>query len=144
MVVKLKVVNGKHAGTTYLVWKSPYIIGRHEQADLRIGNSQVSVYHCCIIIRGTEVWVRDMDSTNGTFVNDERIDGEQRLRIGDCVKAGPAQFEVLQEATGAIPEADRDGYTPTDPAIPAPPKTSRTAKSEEKRKRPAEEDDDAD
>ena len=130
MIVKLKVANGKQSGTTYLVWKSPYIIGRHEQADLRIGNPQVSVYHCCVIVRGNEVWVRDMDSTNGTLVNGELIErgGEVRLRIGDQIKAGPATFEVLQEATGAIPEPDRDGYTPTDPAIPAPPATMRTPK----------------
>ena len=125
MIVKLKVVNGKHAGTMYLVWKSPYIIGRHEQADLRVGSSQVSVYHCSIIIRGNEVYVRDMDSTNGTFLNDKRVDGELRLGIGDCVKVGPAQFEVLQEATGVIPEADRAGYGTTEPALPAPPKTGK-------------------
>ena len=120
MIVKLRVANGKHTGTTYLVWKSPYIIGRHEQADLRVGSPQVSVYHCSVLKRGNEVWVRDMDSTNGTFVNDEQISGEVRLGIGDKIRVGPAVFEVVQEATGYVPEANRDGYTPTVPEIPAP------------------------
>src|SRR5580692_5035150 len=103
MVVKVRVVNGKKAGTTYLVYKSPYIIGRHEQADLKIDNPQVSVYHCSIVIKGNEVWVHDMDSTNGTFINSERVNKERRLVIGDRVQIGPAVFEVLQEATGVVP-----------------------------------------
>lgn len=124
MIVKLQLANGKHAGTTYIVWTSPYIIGRHAQANLQIDNTRVSVYHCCLLIRGTEVWVRDMDSTNGTFVNDEQLTGERRLKLGDRIQVGPAVFDVLQEATGAVPLDDRDEYTPTSPALPAP-KTAR-------------------
>ena len=89
MIVKLQIANGKPAGTTYIVWKSPYIIGRHAQANLQIDNVRVSVYHCCLLIRDTEVWVRDMDSTNGTFVNDELIEGERRLKLGDRLQVGP-------------------------------------------------------
>jgi pSer/pThr/pTyr-binding forkhead associated (FHA) protein len=124
MLVKLRVTNGKAAGTTYIVWKTPYVIGRHAQANLQIDNSKVSVYHCCLILRGAEVWVRDMDSTNGTLVNDEPID-EVRLALGDRLQIGPAILEVLQEATGALPMDDRDDYTPTNPALPAAPKTTK-------------------
>lgn len=117
MIVKLRVANGKHAGTSYLVHKSPYIIGRHEQADLRIGNAQVSVQHCCVVIRGTEVWVRDLGSTNGTYVNDAHLDGEARLGVGDRIQVGPAVLEVVQEATGFLATADRDGYSSTQVAM---------------------------
>jgi pSer/pThr/pTyr-binding forkhead associated (FHA) protein len=123
MLVKLRVTNGKHAGTTYIVWKSPYIIGRHAQANLQIDNQKVSVYHCCLSLRGNEVWVRDMDSTNGTLVNDAQITGEVRLSIGDRIQVGPAVLEVIQEATGAVRMDDRDEYTATAPAMPAAPKT---------------------
>ena len=118
MVVKVRVVNGKKAGTTYLVYKSPYIIGRHEQADLKIGNPQVSVYHCSIVIKGNEVWVHDMDSTNGTFINSERVNKERRLVIGDRVQIGPAVFEVLQEATGVVPAERHEDYSLTVMNIP--------------------------
>jgi pSer/pThr/pTyr-binding forkhead associated (FHA) protein len=66
-----------------------------------------------------------MDSTNGTFVNDEQIEGEVRLALGDRIQVGPAILEVLQETTGALPMDDRDEYTPTNPALPAVPKTSK-------------------
>jgi pSer/pThr/pTyr-binding forkhead associated (FHA) protein len=125
MVVKIRAANGKKVGTTFLVWKSPYIIGRHEQADLKITNPQVSVYHCSIVIRGNEVWVRDMDSTNGTFINDERVKGEERLGIGDRLQVGPAVFEIIQEATGVIPEENHDNYSSTQLNIPEAPAPAR-------------------
>jgi pSer/pThr/pTyr-binding forkhead associated (FHA) protein len=136
MLVKLRVSNGKAAGTTYLVWKTPYIIGRHAQANLQIDNTRVSVYHCCLIMRGTEVWVRDMDSTNGTFVNDEQITDEVRLSLGDRIQVGPAILEVLQEATGAIPMGDRADYTPTAAALPAVPKLDRQSPKTDRQKHP--------
>ncbi len=125
MLVKLRVTNGKHAGTTYIVWKSPYIIGRHARANLQIDHSRVSVYHCCLTVRGNEVFVRDMDSTNGTFLNDQLLDDEVRLKLGDRIQVGPAILEVLQEAAGALRMDDRDDYTPTSPAMPAAPKTTK-------------------
>jgi pSer/pThr/pTyr-binding forkhead associated (FHA) protein len=130
MLVKLRITNGKHAGTTYVVWKTPYVVGRHALANLRIDNRRVSVHHCSVVLRGTEVWVRDMNSTNGTAVNDAVLEpgGEKRLSIGDRIQVGPAVLEVLQEATGVVPLHDRDEYTPTDPALPVSPKTIKTAK----------------
>ena len=127
MIVKLRVANGKHEGTTYLVHKSPYLIGRHDQADLRIGNPQVSVQHCVVIIRGTEVWIRDLGSTNGTYVNEEVLDGERRLGVSDVIQIGPALFEVIQEATGFLRDVDREGYTPTPPVLPALPNPPKVA-----------------
>jgi len=128
MIVQLRLANGKQAGTTYLIWKSPYIIGRHAAANLQVNDPRVSVYHCCVMIRGNEVWVRDMDSTNGTTVNDEPLVGEKRLTLGDRIQVGPAVFEVIQKASGALPMDDRDEYTPTSPELPAPPKTARHKK----------------
>jgi len=39
--------------------------------------------------------IRDFESTNGTFVNDEPITGEQELKMGDEIQIGPLKFEVL-------------------------------------------------
>jgi pSer/pThr/pTyr-binding forkhead associated (FHA) protein len=122
MIVQLRLANGKQAGAMYLVWKSPFIIGRHQQADLQIGDQRVSVHHCCIVVRDNEVWVRDMDSTNGTLVNDEKLEGEKRLAIGDRIQVGPAVFEVLQKATGLVRLDDRDEYAPTRSELPPPEK----------------------
>jgi pSer/pThr/pTyr-binding forkhead associated (FHA) protein len=128
MLVYLRLANGKQAGTSYYVWKSPFIIGRHQDADLRIGDERVSVYHACVLLRDNEVWVRDMDSTNGTKVNDEPLTDERRLGIGDKIQVGPAVFEVLQKASGVLRLDDRDEYSTTSPALPSMPKTDKHKK----------------
>ena len=138
MIVKLRVANGKHAGTTYLVHKSPYLIGRHEQADLRVGHAQVSVRHCCVVVRGTEVWFRDLGSTNGTYVNEEPVEGEVRIGVSDYIQVGPAVFEVIQEATSLLGDLDREGYPSTPyilPVFPATPKVA-PARATERVRRP--------
>lgn len=49
------------------------LIGRHEGCGMRIDSSRVSRRHCCLILEGSYLVVRDLDSTNGTRVNGERI-----------------------------------------------------------------------
>ncbi len=130
MLVKLRLMNGSQAGATWPVVGSTFLIGRHADCGLRIHNPQVSLHHCSVITRGTEVWVRDLDSTNGTFVNGERLDGECRLGIGDVIKAGPAEFEVLQQTTGVIRLDDRDDYNSTQVSLPPPPDAERAPKTD--------------
>jgi hypothetical protein len=96
-IANLRVVNGPNAGETYLVWKSPYLIGRHARANLRIRHEHVSVYHCRLVHRADRVWVEDLNSTNGTFVNDERIDGERALAPGDRIRVGGTVLVVFEE-----------------------------------------------
>ena len=121
MIVKLRLTNGKDVGTTFIVWKSPFLVGRHEKCDLRVGSPQVSLHHCLVSVHDGAVWVRDLDSTNGTFLDKKRVDGDCRVGLGECLHIGPAIFEVLQEATGVIALDDRDEYTPTQPAVQAVP-----------------------
>jgi pSer/pThr/pTyr-binding forkhead associated (FHA) protein len=131
MLVKLRVANGKHAGTAYNVWRWPYLIGRHAQANLQIDNMRVSVHHCHLLLRGTEVWVRDLNSTNGTHINDDELPrgGERRLSLGDRLTVGPVVLEVLQEThvppPPGVPDSD---YPKTSPAMPPAPKTLKHAR----------------
>lgn len=113
MLVKLKMVNSKQAGTTYIVHKSPYVIGRHDGCDLRVKSPRVSLHHCAILVKENEVWVRDLKSTNGTFVNDRQVTADYRLKPGDLIQAGPAVMEVIQEAAGLLQKDDREQYGST-------------------------------
>lgn len=124
MLVKLRLTNGAQAGLTWPVVGSPFLIGRHADCGLRVHNPMVSVHHCAVVTRGAEVYVQDLNSRNGTVVNGERVEGECRLRVGDVIKAGPAEFEVLQQATGVIRKDDREEYGSTvlvEPPAAAPP-----------------------
>jgi pSer/pThr/pTyr-binding forkhead associated (FHA) protein len=70
------------------------IIGRREDCDLRIPLGDVSRKHCRVIKEADSVRVEDLGSSNGTYVNGQRVQ-EAILQPGDTVKVGPVRF-VLQ------------------------------------------------
>jgi hypothetical protein len=65
-------------------------IGRAEDNEIRVNDASVSRYHAVIERRADGVWVADLDSKNGTTVNDEVVEGERRLEDGDLVTVGDA------------------------------------------------------
>jgi two-component system cell cycle response regulator len=72
-----------------------YVVGRDASADLMINRNAVSRQHSRLF-RGEEAswWVEDMGSTNGTFVNEARVN-RRRLFDGDQVRFGDAIFKFL-------------------------------------------------
>ena len=94
MEVKLIVVNGKQKGKEIPVAAPKFLIGRGEGCQLRPQNSLVSRKHCAILTEGNSAAVEDLGSTNGTFVNDERIHGRHELKDGDTIKVGVLDVEV--------------------------------------------------
>jgi pSer/pThr/pTyr-binding forkhead associated (FHA) protein len=100
--MKLSLVvltEGKAAGQTIAVTLSQFLIGRDPQCQLRPASAIISKRHCALLTKNNKVFVRDFDSTNGTFVNDEQIKGERELKQGDQLKVGPLTFRVVIEGT---------------------------------------------
>ncbi len=69
------------------------VIGRHEDCSLRIPLAEVSRRHTQVITEGKDVRVKDLGSTNGTFVNNKRIT-EHKLNPGDHLVVGPVVFTI--------------------------------------------------
>src|SRR2546426_1922626 len=91
---------GKSVGKAIPITLSQFIIGRDPQCHLRPASPMISKRHCALLLRGPKAFVRDLSSTNGTFVNDEPVKGEQTLADGDRLKLGPLAFLVrMEEAT---------------------------------------------
>ena len=90
----LVVIYGLELGKKFNLTRSQMIIGRSSKADVQIDQEAVSRNHCKIINTGNAVLLRDMGSTNGTYVNDEMID-EYVLRDGDFIKVGRCIFKFL-------------------------------------------------
>jgi two-component system cell cycle response regulator len=84
----LIVIYGPEMGRRVRVGTEPLIIGRGAQCEVQIDQESVSRNHCRIRFSGEEFLVRDLGSTNGTYVNDEMVEGEGRLRHGDQLKVG--------------------------------------------------------
>jgi pSer/pThr/pTyr-binding forkhead associated (FHA) protein len=78
-------------------------IGRVEDNTFQIQEASVSSHHCEILLRGADVVVHDLNSTNGTFVNGVQVTGEAVLKPGQIVRFG--QVELRLEDAGAKPPA---------------------------------------
>ncbi len=76
-------------------------IGRSSEADVRIEDRFASSIHARIYSRGPNYYVEDMNSTNGTFLNGARLDGEARLGDLDEVRIGDTEFRFELEVPGA-------------------------------------------
>jgi diguanylate cyclase (GGDEF)-like protein len=90
------VIYGPELGKRLQLGSAPFTIGRSSKNDLFIDQESVSRNHARISFDGTQYWVADLKSTNGTFVNDEPV-REQRLRDGDQVRVGRS---ILKFMTG--------------------------------------------
>jgi pSer/pThr/pTyr-binding forkhead associated (FHA) protein len=73
--------------------KDRTVIGRQEGCQLRIPIAGVSRTHCEILIQGGSITIKDLGSSNGTYVNQERVT-QQPLAPGDLVSLGGQVFLV--------------------------------------------------
>lgn len=71
-------------------------LGRNPTNDFRVSDVSVSGFHCELSVGDAEVTVRDLQSTNGTFVDDVRVE-EAPIRVGQSLKLGTVEFR-LEEA----------------------------------------------
>src|SRR5688572_25296984 len=91
----LLVVAGENAGKLFPLNKPVLLIGRSPNADIRINEKAVSHHHARLHLDNGACTLRDLESTNGTFVNNELIAGSIRLRGGDAVGVGSTTFTFL-------------------------------------------------
>ena len=77
--------------------KYPYVIGSMQNmSDLTIKAQVVSRMHCCLYMVEGEFFVEDLNSRNGTYLNDKAISShkKQRLEDGDILKLAAISFKV--------------------------------------------------
>jgi len=72
--------------------KDRIAIGRAEDNDVAIPQEEVSQHHCQIVREGSDLFLEDLGSTNGTFANGGLLQGRFRLSIGDVVSVGTWLF----------------------------------------------------
>jgi pSer/pThr/pTyr-binding forkhead associated (FHA) protein len=76
---------------------SQFLIGRDPQCNLRPSSPVISNRHCAILIREDSAHIRDLMSTNGTFVNGKKVEDEVELRDQDQLVVGPLKLGVRLE-----------------------------------------------
>ena len=90
----LVVIYGSELGKKYNLNAASLVIGRSSKCDIQIDQESISRNHSKILNTGKSILVRDLGSTNGTYVNDDPVD-EYVLRDGDLIKIGRTIFKFL-------------------------------------------------
>jgi pSer/pThr/pTyr-binding forkhead associated (FHA) protein len=81
-------------GADLVLQSFPSVIGRHPECSCRLPDSTVSRYHCSFFVQGGQVWVQDMNSCNGTYVNDRLALLPHVLHDGDVLRVASQVFRV--------------------------------------------------
>src|SRR6476620_5922377 len=91
----LRFISGKYQGGEFpIVNDKPIIVGRSSDLDMGLVEDMVSRKHARITMQQDQIWIEDLGSTNGTFVNGEKIK-RARLKEGDRVLIGTSILKVI-------------------------------------------------
>ena len=93
----LKVIGGKQHGSLIPLQTKKFLVGREQDCQLRPTSESVSRHHCVFSIDDFGIRLRDLGSTNGTFVNGQRVQGQVVLQPNDRVLIGKLEFEIVIE-----------------------------------------------
>ncbi|WP_374571739.1 FHA domain-containing protein [Acinetobacter sp.] len=101
MTWKIQAVTGDLAGQEISIERD-MLVGRHQSADIVLQQAEISRKHAAFLLKEQALWVQDLNSSNGTFVNDARLENaEALLKGGDTVQFAGLKFAVLQPAEAA-------------------------------------------
>ena len=101
---RLVVLSEGLTGRAYELKVDKTTIGRVEDNAFQVPEGSVSSHHCEIHLRGNEVVVKDLNSTNGTFINGQQVTGEGILKSGQILRLGQVEIRLesdeIRTATG--------------------------------------------
>lgn len=97
-MAELIIHAGKLQGKRLILPEREIVVGRDEDCQMRLTSGLVSRRHCVLDVRPDGIWVRDLASQNGTYVNDVAVTEPLLLRAGDVLRIGAALFQVPESA----------------------------------------------
>jgi len=107
-MAKLVILSAGMTGRSHELKVDKTTIGRVEDNTFQIAEPSVSSHHCEVMLRGSEVVVRDLNSTNGTFIGGEKVT-EAVLKPGQTMRLG--QIEVRLESGEAPAPSKKQAET---------------------------------
>jgi pSer/pThr/pTyr-binding forkhead associated (FHA) protein len=140
---RLTIIKGFNKGEVYPLEADEIIIGRGEENEIVLNIAEVSRTHAILTKAEEGFMIKDLGSTNGTYVDKKKIGGKYLLKPGDTVMLGEAIYMTYQadldpEETLVAPRPEEFSapevtvVTPKPPEVPsepAPPTTPRKSKS---------------
>ncbi len=96
MIVQL-AVDGRALELEISEGRAPCVIGRSSEADVPLADPETSRRHAALQAAGGALYLTDLGSRNGTFLNGKRLANEGiELKVGDLVDVGNTRIEVLE------------------------------------------------
>ena len=106
-MAKLVVLSEGFTGRTYELKADKTTIGRLEDNAFQIPEASVSSHHCEVVLRGSDVVVKDLNSTNGSFINGEKV-SEAILKPGQILRLGQVEIRLESDAAPAAGKKQLD------------------------------------
>lgn len=101
-MAELFVVNGICGGTVFFLPDVPTVLGRSPECHVQVADPWISSMHALFERRGEQLWVVDLDSRNGTFVDEQRVH-EVALQPGARLRFGKTSAELRAHVEPAEP-----------------------------------------
>jgi hypothetical protein len=117
-MAKLVILNQGMTGRAFDVNVDRTTVGRVEENTFQIADASVSSRHAEILLQGSDLLIRDLNSTNGTFINGEKI-SEAVLKPGQTLRFGQVELKIDD---GQPIAATAPAPTPVSSPVPAPAK----------------------
>src|SRR5262245_51848490 len=77
-------------------------LGRNPTNDFRVSDPSISSFHAELMVEGEEIKVRDLGSTNGTFIDDQKIQ-EGDLKPANILRLGNVRFQLEEVQVTPVP-----------------------------------------
>lgn len=114
------IVSGQTVSRRCELTDFPFVVGRGLRANFTIADMQISARHAQFYKLAGQLWLQDLNSSNGTFVNGKRLRGESRLQPGDIVQFARSEFvignaQLQSETDDAWPTVQFSAFELEDP-----------------------------
>jgi pSer/pThr/pTyr-binding forkhead associated (FHA) protein len=128
-MARLVILSEGFTGKAHELAVDKTTIGRVDDNTFPIPEGSVSSHHCEVLLRGSDVVIHDLNSTNGTFVNGHQVTGEAVLKPGQILRLGQVEIRLedgsaqkaaakkLPDQTMVIPQGVKLGQEPSTKAV---------------------------
>ena len=103
-MAKLVLLSAGMTGRTHELKVDKTTVGRLEDNMFQIAEPSVSSHHCEVLVRGKDVIIKDLNSTNGTFINGEKVSGDSPLKPGQILRLGQVEIRLETDAAPGAPK----------------------------------------
>lgn len=105
-MAKLVVLSEGQKGRSYELSVERTTVGRLDDNAFHIPEQSVSSHHAEILLKGSDIVIKDLNSTNGTYINGEKIT-ESVLKPGQILRLGSIELKLEGEGSAAAPASKK-------------------------------------